>query len=52
MMLGADMIDKELSWYKEAVFYEVYIRAFKDGNGDGHGDLIGLTHRSWIILRI
>ena len=37
------MTGKELSWYKEAVFYEVYIRAFKDGNGDGHGDLIGLT---------
>ena len=37
------MANKKLSWYKEAVFYEVYIRAFKDGNGDGHGDLIGLT---------
>lgn len=37
------MTGKELSWYKEAVFYEAYIRAFKDGNGDGHGDLIGLA---------
>jgi maltose alpha-D-glucosyltransferase/alpha-amylase len=29
-------------WYKDAVFYELYARAFKDSNGDGHGDLRGL----------
>lgn len=32
-------------WYKDAVFYEVNIRAFADGNGDGQGDLIGLTRK-------
>ncbi|MBN1201505.1 MAG: maltose alpha-D-glucosyltransferase [Anaerolineae bacterium] len=31
-----------LTWYKDAVFYELYVRAFKDGNEDGHGDLKGL----------
>ena len=30
-------------WYKDAVFYQVYPRAFYDSNGDGHGDLRGLT---------
>jgi maltose alpha-D-glucosyltransferase / alpha-amylase len=30
-------------WYKDAVFYEVYVRAFCDSNGDGHGDLLGLV---------
>ncbi len=30
-------------WYKNAVLYQVYIRAFADGNGDGHGDFRGLT---------
>ncbi len=30
-------------WYKDAVFYEVYVRAFHDSNGDGYGDLKGLT---------
>jgi maltose alpha-D-glucosyltransferase/alpha-amylase len=30
-------------WYKNAVFYEVYLRAFKDSNGDGIGDLRGLA---------
>lgn len=37
--------DKARLWYQEAVFYEVYVRAFCDGNGDGHGDLEGLTSR-------
>ncbi|NSW52795.1 MAG: maltose alpha-D-glucosyltransferase [Anaerolineae bacterium] len=39
------MTEKNLTWYKDAVFYEVYIRAFNDGNGDGHGDLIGLAQK-------
>ena len=30
-------------WYKNTIFYELYIRAFADGDGDGHGDLRGLT---------
>jgi len=33
------------SWYKNAVFYEVFVRAFYDSNGDGHGDLPGLTEK-------
>ena len=32
-------------WYKNAIFYEVYLRAFQDGNDDGHGDLSGLVDR-------
>ncbi|MFH2102472.1 MAG: maltose alpha-D-glucosyltransferase [Chloroflexota bacterium] len=32
-------------WYKNAVFYEVYIRAFYDSKGDGCGDLQGLTQK-------
>jgi maltose alpha-D-glucosyltransferase/alpha-amylase len=32
-------------WYKEAIFYEVFVRAFADSNGDGIGDLPGLTSR-------
>lgn len=30
-------------WYKNAVFYEVYVRAICDSNGDGCGDIKGLT---------
>ena len=32
-------------WYKSAVFYEVLVRAFYDSNGDGTGDLRGLTEK-------
>jgi|WetSurMetagenome_2_1015567.scaffolds.fasta_scaffold07608_2 maltose alpha-D-glucosyltransferase / alpha-amylase len=35
----------DMLWYKNAVFYEVYVRAFFDSNGDGHGDLNGLTQK-------
>jgi maltose alpha-D-glucosyltransferase / alpha-amylase len=36
------MYDK---WYRNAVFYELYLRAFADGDGDGHGDFIGLRQK-------
>ncbi len=32
-------------WFKRAVFYEVYIRGFFDGNNDGSGDIRGLTEK-------
>ncbi len=32
-------------WYKSAIFYELYVRAFKDTNGDGWGDLKGVTEK-------
>jgi len=32
-------------WYKDAVFYEVHVKAFMDANGDGVGDFAGLTER-------
>jgi maltose alpha-D-glucosyltransferase/alpha-amylase len=32
-------------WFKRAVFYEVLVRSFSDSNGDGVGDLSGLTEQ-------
>ncbi len=32
-------------WYTNAVFYELYIRAYRDTNGDGHGDLRGVIEK-------
>jgi maltose alpha-D-glucosyltransferase/alpha-amylase len=33
------------TWFKTAVFYEIHIRAFFDGNGDGSGDFRGLAEK-------
>ncbi len=32
-------------WYKDAIFYELHVKAFQDGDGDGIGDFRGLTDR-------
>lgn len=32
-------------WYRDAVFYELHVKAFQDGNGDGIGDFKGLVTR-------
>jgi maltose alpha-D-glucosyltransferase/alpha-amylase len=33
------------NWYQEAVFYELYLRAFSDSDGDGHGDFTGASEK-------
>jgi alpha-glucosidase len=35
----------ERDWWKNAVLYEIYPRSFQDSNGDGIGDLNGITER-------
>jgi maltose alpha-D-glucosyltransferase/alpha-amylase len=32
-------------WYKDAILYELHVKAFQDGNADGIGDFSGLTAR-------
>lgn len=36
---------RDQEWYKNAVLYQVYLRTFQDGNGDGLGDFPGLMRR-------
>ncbi len=32
-------------WYKDMVFYQIWPRSFKDGDGDGMGDLLGVLEK-------
>ena len=36
------VLNEEHAWYKEAVFYQIYPKSFKDSNGDGIGDINGI----------
>jgi oligo-1,6-glucosidase len=40
---GNEIPDRK--WWKEAVVYQIYPRSFKDTNGDGVGDLKGITEK-------
>ena len=36
---------KNNHWYKEMSFYQIWPRSFKDGDGDGIGDLYGIYEK-------
>ncbi|GAA3887334.1 glycoside hydrolase family 13 protein [Saccharothrix violaceirubra] len=38
-------IGDESAWWRDAVFYQVYVRSFADASGDGVGDLDGIRSR-------
>jgi maltose alpha-D-glucosyltransferase/alpha-amylase len=39
-------IDRSIpDWYKDAIIYQMHVKAFQDGNGDGIGDFAGLLWR-------
>jgi maltose alpha-D-glucosyltransferase/alpha-amylase len=38
------MVSDDL-WYKDAIFYELHVKAFYDSDGDGIGDFRGLTEK-------
>ncbi len=38
-------LGRDPEWYRDAVIYELHVRAFQDSDGDGIGDFRGLTRR-------
>ena len=36
-------------WYKDAIIYELHVRAFADSNGDGIGDFPG---PDWAVIAL
>jgi len=45
MAADKDLLDDNIHWYKDAIIYELHIKAFKDGSGDGIGDFKGLMQK-------
>jgi maltose alpha-D-glucosyltransferase/alpha-amylase len=43
--MATQQLKYDLLWYKDAVIYELHIKAFRDGNGDGIGDFQGLLEK-------
>jgi len=43
--MATTALDDELHWYKDAIIYELHIKAFCDGDGDGIGDFQGLLQK-------
>jgi oligo-1,6-glucosidase len=44
--------DIKPAWWKEAVFYQIYPRSFADSNGDGIGDLNGITSKLDVLKEL
>jgi maltose alpha-D-glucosyltransferase/alpha-amylase len=43
--MSDSVLDDKLHWYKDAIIYELHIKAFHDGDGDGIGDFSGLFQK-------
>jgi maltose alpha-D-glucosyltransferase / alpha-amylase len=43
--LPATTLDGDALWYKDAIIYQLHVKAFADSNNDGIGDFAGLTEK-------
>lgn len=42
----------EMKWWQEAIFYQIFLRSFKDSNNDGIGDIKGLISKIDYLLEL
>lgn len=41
----AQHVEVSKKWWKEAVFYQIYMPSYADSDGDGYGDFVGMTQK-------
>ncbi|MFB9377799.1 glycoside hydrolase family 13 protein [Kineococcus gynurae] len=51
-VVGTTDASKDANWWRQAVVYQIYPRSFGDDNGDGIGDLKGITSRVGYLQRL
>ena len=44
-LIAPDPTGQAADWYKDAVIYQIHVKAFQDSDGDGFGDFAGLMQR-------
>jgi alpha-glucosidase len=49
---AGDESSSSSAWWRSAVVYQIYVRSFADGNGDGTGDIAGMRDRLTYLERL
>ncbi|KAI5807819.1 putative alpha-glucosidase/alpha-amylase [Peziza echinospora] len=52
MAFHSYIMDFDRTWWRESIIYEVYCQSFQDTNGDGIGDIPGITKRLGYLKRL